>query len=516
MPRIVNRAFSQEFADRRDALLKVVRERCKKRPATLAKAAARLETEYPDRAVRARIKAQTIERAKRSAQTTPTTTSSRPSLNLLRAERLAWAMQDAVAAVQRQDHENPIGPHLKKSVREANALLYVVLAGLVLDPDAEEWVGDATPSARCPWTAQQGVGRKGKGTKTPHLTGYMTRGDVFLDRGHEALALLSVAADRLGWVAMDRGVLPRSEESHMKLSMPIIAVDAMREDTPSFADQVSAAREAFARFYELLDAVSVPVDGGRRVNGALHAAKLSELTSVLYAELAELQRAIFRSHGELVSGPSAGVSLRVSDSPTGEGTVVALPDVRVHRVSVGGSGVDALLMAALLDATRVTGFSTEQWNSHQADRPGGPHQRWAAGDVIPQADLDVLDSASKQLALCSKWMETSDSSPNDPPLEARSNPESQTTDETLQIPPVPERRVRRVREPTEKQRMPENPTRPISLTEAAPWFGLKDPRTLRKAIERGSVKARQISALKWVFDLTQVQEPVREDARPKQ
>ena len=514
MARIVNRAFSEAFAENRDALLEVVRAKCRRRGSSLTKAAARLEAEYPDQAVRDRLKSQAKERATRSGSSSTPPGSTRPPINRVRAERLAWAMQDAVAAVQRQDHENPIGPHLKKGVREANALLYVVLAGLVLDPDAEEWLGEATTHARCPWTTAKLAGGKPTSSKVPRLTGYLNRGDLFLDWGHHALALMSLAAGRLGWVAMEQQLAPPSANENETPSMPVIAVDAMRDTTPALPDQLAAAREAFARFYDLLDAVSVPVDGGRRVNGALHAAKLSELTSALFAELEGLQRAIFRSNGELVSGPSAGAVVRVSDSPTGEGTAVVLPDVRVHRVSVGGNGVDALLMSALLDATRVTGFSTERWNALQEARPGGPHQRWAAGDVIPRADLDVLESASKQLTLYSKWLggpanEPVSSDSTEPP-DTVTNPGDQASRSSR-----PKGKKRGIREPTEKQRMPKNMTRPVTLTYAADWFQLSDWRAVLRGIERGTIKAKQITDQGWVFELMDLRESVRADAAPK-
>lgn len=64
---------------------------------------------------------------------------------------------------------------------------------------------------------------------------------------------------------------------------------------------------------------------------------------------------------------------------------------------------------------------------------------------------------------------------------------------------------------------PTEPTRPVPLSYAAKqWFG-RDPRTLRKAIDAGSITARKESARLWVFELHEVNEhkpSAKSDADP--
>ncbi|MCC7387332.1 MAG: hypothetical protein IT431_01045 [Phycisphaerales bacterium] len=69
-------------------------------------------------------------------------------------------------------------------------------------------------------------------------------------------------------------------------------------------------------------------------------------------------------------------------------------------------------------------------------------------------------------------------------------------------------------EPRSKRRDPKNPTRVVSLAEAAGWFGFDDYRTLKKAIENGTKMARQISQQRWEFDLNQVPSRNRRKADP--
>jgi len=58
------------------------------------------------------------------------------------------------------------------------------------------------------------------------------------------------------------------------------------------------------------------------------------------------------------------------------------------------------------------------------------------------------------------------------------------------------------------------PTRAVSLTQAAKWFG-QDKRTLRKSIDDGIVKAKQVSNKKWQFELGDIDVRHHKNADPE-
>jgi len=73
-----------------------------------------------------------------------------------------------------------------------------------------------------------------------------------------------------------------------------------------------------------------------------------------------------------------------------------------------------------------------------------------------------------------------------------------------------------IRDTRYSMNLPEIPTKHVSLAKAAKWFK-RDPRTLKKSIDSGTIKARQISARRWEFDLDQVTDfnpTLRADADP--
>ena len=489
MPRLVEKSFPPEFADQRDALLGVVRRGVSQRSAALERAAARLESEYPDAAVRARIKQQQTSRASRSGGSAAGSVGQSVTVNRVRAERLAWAMQDAVAAVQRQDHENPLGPHLKKGAREANAMFYIVLAGLVLDPDIEEWLGGITQMTRCPWNrAKEPTNRRGQ-VKPPRLTGYFDRGAVFGDWGHEALKLLRMACVILGWADAPQAADSAEHARPQSVPMRVMAVNRPTLDLGrGLPEQVKFVGAAFEHFYQVLDATTVPVEGGRRVDGVVHAVALCEATSLLDSELAATIAAVRAVHGVTQQGLPPGVRFAHADCPDGPWTEIPASDVQVRAIEIGGGGASAVLLAAMESAVRVTAYSNEKWNAQQAHRPGGPHQRWHAGDVVTNEDLARLANVQKMLALAR--VGTKASKPRKSPKKA--------------ISPL-----------SEHQRMPDAPTVPVSLTKAAAWRGMSDWRAVKDSIRRGATKARQLSALRWELDLSQIQDWAREEATPR-
>ncbi|MBK8233118.1 MAG: hypothetical protein IPK72_21680 [Candidatus Eisenbacteria bacterium] len=316
MPRITDRGFSKEFVHNRDGLLAVVRRLAPDQAAAIARAGGRLDAEFTDAAIRAHLKAQTQSRAKRSGHSSPVP---KPTVNRVRAERLVWAMQDAVAAIQKPDDENPLGPHLKRGVRERNAIFYTVVAGLVLDPDAEDWLGGVTESAKCPWTrARRATERNGRERATARLTGYFDRAAVFRDFGPDALALLVQSSVALGWIRTPLVPVPVEQGRAGVSPIPtrVIAVDQPNPGPPRpLPDQIGALQAALNVFYQTLDATTVPVEGGRCVDGVAQAVALSETTWSLHTELTATIEAVLRAHGVPQSELPVGLRLMAADAP---------------------------------------------------------------------------------------------------------------------------------------------------------------------------------------------------------
>jgi hypothetical protein len=166
------------------------------------------------------------------------------------------------------------------------------------------------------------------------------------------------------------------------------------------AGGLGALLSVFDRFYTTLDATTVPAaGGGRTVDGIAHAVALSEATDALYGELHAARQRLLQQHGQSVGQFPPGVVLMESDSPDGPWTTIPAGKVNMATMGIGGTGADAILLAALQSATKVAAFPIDKWNAMQAARPGANHQRFHAGGVVSAADLAVLESAAKLLRM---------------------------------------------------------------------------------------------------------------------
>jgi hypothetical protein len=151
---------------------------------------------------------------------------------------------------------------------------------------------------------------------------------------------------------------------------------------------LEALLSAFDRFYNALYATTVPAEGGRRsVDGIPHAVALSEATDALYRELFATQMRLVKQHGR-------GVAPMESESPDGPPSAI-----KIAAMGIGGSGADAVLLAALDSAAKVVAFPIAKWNAMEAARPGANHHRFHAGDVVSADDLAKLASAAKLLCM---------------------------------------------------------------------------------------------------------------------
>lgn len=146
------------------------------------------------------------------------------------------------------------------------------------------------------------------------------------------------------------------------------------------------------------------------------------------------------------------------------------------------------MVSALTSAVGVTAYRAAKWNLKQATRPGGPHQRWHAGDVVTTEDLAKLAAVQKLLGLVRVQ------APAKKQLKAPKKPIALLS---------------------EHQRMPDTPTVPVSLSKAAEWLGMSGWRAVKGSIAQGGTKGRQVSPQRWELDLDQIQTWAREEATPK-
>ena len=147
--------------------------------------------------------------------------------------------------------------------------------------------------------------------------------------------------------------------------------------------ELDALRAAFDRFKMILDATTIPTEGGgRRVIDSANATALSEATYPLERELGAATLRMMSPHL---------ADLRSAAEPSG------CESIRGGILTIGGAGVPALPWAALMGALHVVAFPPEKWNAMQAKRPGANHKRFHAGDELSAADLAILDAAQRKL-----------------------------------------------------------------------------------------------------------------------
>lgn len=405
MPRLVDKSFPPAFAELRDSLLETVRSHASAVADELRTAGKRLDREYSDAGVRERLRHKAETLGRRAGRSGASSTPIPLAVNHRRAERIAWAIAESRGvATGDGDPENPMGRHLQRGEREGNALYFIVIAGLVLDPDVADWLDGATALARCPWVqsaSKRTTPKRKHRPLPPHLRGFQDRREVMGDWGHDALRLLQRACEVRNWCEAkplwaSRVHRPATRPS--SLPMSVIADDRPDPGSPlPLPEQIQVLQRAFTRFYEILDATTVPVEGGRRVDGVAHAVALSEATSALHSELRSTTTAVIRDHGVTGNELPPGVRFLGADSP--DGPWIEIPVGKVSSVAIGGGGADALLLAALNSATRVAAYPADRWNAKQAARPGGPHQRWHAGDLVSSYEIHVLESAAKLLRI---------------------------------------------------------------------------------------------------------------------
>ncbi len=200
-----------------------------------------------------------------------------------------------------------------------------------------------------------------------------------------------------GWVWA--GVSGWSETTHLELIQKCASKMEIEGWSVIEVDPGIELARAMAQFAAVLDAsLSSPDQSGtRRVLGAFHAVTLSEAGARLDKAAFGMMGRLMRAHGNASRSMPAGLVLMESDLAEGPWTEIPAGELTVKTLPVGGGTADAAIVAALDGIRHVAAFPVDTWNARQSVNPGGPHQRWHAGDALTRYELDLIESAAKLL-----------------------------------------------------------------------------------------------------------------------
>jgi hypothetical protein len=162
-----------------------------------------------------------------------------------------------------------------------------------------------------------------------------------------------------------------------------MAINAIPPRRPTETSITTAFHQAFSRFRAVLEASTIPVDGGRRVDGIAHSVALSQHAGQLLDAIFEVRTYLAETYGTALTDYPAGLVLMGADSPDGPWTEIPATEIKITCIPIESS---ALLMASLESATRVL-----------AQSPDKCGQRWNANDVISDEELARIESAASLL-----------------------------------------------------------------------------------------------------------------------
>lgn len=185
MPKVVDVSDGPRFARERRELVAAGRRLVEAEPDAFRDAGAALDATYTEAAARdwadaSRARTQARARGTPSAGTSPAPDSSRPQDatlrkmmaivhadpnggDSLRAVRLHLALRDLLAINATGEHDRPLSRHLPRAERECNARNGLLIALLLLDPDAGEYLSGITDLAKIQHRGSGDPGRGGLG-----------------------------------------------------------------------------------------------------------------------------------------------------------------------------------------------------------------------------------------------------------------------------------------------------------------------------------------------------------------
>lgn len=177
------------------------------------------------------------------------------------------------------------------------------------------------------------------------------------------------------------------------------------------AERPPSLQQALLRYVETLLAATVPCGEGRQIPDVFGALVLSRAADELFLAILETWHEIL---GSAVSVPQLPpfIQFMGSNSPNGPWEPIPPESVRTQVLEIRKDDPRNAIIGALHRVTRAIAFPVTLWNALQSKKPGGDHNRYRAGDVIPQSDLELAASAERLINLQLRRHAQIDSSPS--------------------------------------------------------------------------------------------------------
>lgn len=159
-------------------------------------------------------------------------------------------------------------------------------------------------------------------------------------------------------------------------------------------------RSTISRFIETINAATIPTVDGRLIPDCYGALVMSEAADELYTAVAATQASLL---GEVAAGletiPGLKVKLEQADTLDGPRELIPAEKLAIRVVEHRKGDPRNAVWGASSRAARSAAFPLELWNRNQAARPGADHQRYRAGDIVDQREIELAASAERLLAL---------------------------------------------------------------------------------------------------------------------
>ncbi|MCH8270110.1 MAG: hypothetical protein IH985_02730 [Planctomycetes bacterium] len=241
MPRIVNLNLEGLFALQRDSWVVAARQGLEAEKPQVSDVGAWLDLEFSETSVREYLEHRLrnlVMREQGTARASPLTPAEKAARRTsteipgdgLRADRLEWAFRALLSRNERTELDRLLGRILPRGELETNALRAVVVCGCIIDPDAREWLEEATPLAECVWWSDSKA--------VPRVKGRIEIVRVWRD---DALRLFVEACEVLGWTPSRQRPPTPTTDSHTD-------VDGENRNAPALTANKVLVLATMARF----------------------------------------------------------------------------------------------------------------------------------------------------------------------------------------------------------------------------------------------------------------------------
>lgn len=148
--------------------------------------------------------------------------------------------------------------------------------------------------------------------------------------------------------------------------------------------------DATDRFWRTLEAVTVPIENGRKIPDFAGAIALSEAASDLMSALFQAHKHTVDTYAQPLNQPPHMIQFHQSDSPDGPWEPIPPGEISASIMSIGAGGAPAVFIAAFHRAAAFV--------SHPPERHGA-RRRYQAGDILLAEDIESLRSVGRLLRI---------------------------------------------------------------------------------------------------------------------